>query len=308
MPLLSESKHCGGVKAIEHDDGHAGQRCHGSVGDQASDVEERRYAYHDVIFAKLHPLPVDGRIKNDISMGVHSTFRQSCRARCVGEKGDICWCKAGKLKRCSIKFGEQLEHLKRLREAQLLRRCQESGKLSLTSIVEFARGDNELHLRASNRIASNRFVQRLKANQPFCSRVIEVVLKLLLLEHRVAEHHDSPYFPYRIHGDQKLGDVLQVQRYPITVRNTTLLERSSQSSTLAVKFTVSHRFIEVVRCGLIGHSLHCRKKHLESVREARCHVWLYEIGIVLEPGASLVGRSGVRCLESRIVYHHNLLF
>src|SRR5207253_792304 len=140
-----------------------------------------------------------------------------------------------KLNRCSIKFGEQLQHVKRLREALLLRGCQESRKLSLTRIVEFARGDNKLHLRAADHIASNRFVQRLKANQPFCSRVVEVVLKLLLLEHRVAEHSDSPYFPYRIHGDQKLGDVLQVQRYPITVGNATLLERSSQGSTLAIE-------------------------------------------------------------------------
>src|SRR5947207_8203960 len=111
MPLLGKSKHFCRVKTIEHDDGHSSQCCHGKVGDEAGDVEERRYTYHDVIFAKLHPLPVDGRIKNDISMDVHSPFRQSCRARRIGEKGDICWCKASKLNRCSIKFGEQLEHI-----------------------------------------------------------------------------------------------------------------------------------------------------------------------------------------------------
>src|SRR6266516_147763 len=159
MPLLGESKHFRRVKTIKHDYRHASKRCHGKVSDETGEVEERCYAYHDVIFAKLHPLPVDSRIKNDIGMGVHGTFRQSCRARRVGEKGDICWCKAGKLNRCSIKFEEQLEHIKRLREAQLLRRCQGSGKRSLTSIVEFTRGDNELHLRASNRMAGNRFVQ-----------------------------------------------------------------------------------------------------------------------------------------------------
>src|SRR6266480_5247031 len=159
MPLLAQSKHLCRIKTIEHDDGHSSQRCHGKVGNEASDVEERCYAYHDVIFAELHPLPVDGRIKNNIGMGVYGTFRQPCRARCVGEKGDICSCKAGKLNRCSIKSREQLEHLKRLREAQLLRSCQESGKRSLTSIVEFTRGDNELHLRAFNGMAGNRFVQ-----------------------------------------------------------------------------------------------------------------------------------------------------
>src|SRR6266576_3051886 len=79
-PLLYKPQRLGRVEAVIHNNGHAGQRGHGKVSDQAGDVEERGYADDDIIAVKLHPLLIEGRIKNNITMRVHCPF---CSASCA---------------------------------------------------------------------------------------------------------------------------------------------------------------------------------------------------------------------------------
>src|SRR6266566_398023 len=94
---------------------------YGKVGDQARNMEERCYTDDDVIAVKLHPLLVEGRIENHISMRVHCPLWPSSCARSVRQKCYICWCKGGKLNACSIKLGQQFEQIQRLIEPLLPR-------------------------------------------------------------------------------------------------------------------------------------------------------------------------------------------
>src|SRR5436305_6977819 len=118
-PLLYKPQGLGRVEAVKHNNGHAGQRGHGEMSDQASDVEERRYANDDIIAVKLHPLLIEGRIKNNIAMSVHCPLWPASCARSVRKKSYICRCKGGKLNARSIKTGQQFEHIQRLIELLL---------------------------------------------------------------------------------------------------------------------------------------------------------------------------------------------
>src|SRR5437588_10235440 len=70
-PLLRKPQRLGRVKAVKHNDGHTCQCGHSKVSDKAGNVEERRYANDDVIAVELHPLLIEGGIKNNIAMCIH---------------------------------------------------------------------------------------------------------------------------------------------------------------------------------------------------------------------------------------------
>src|SRR2546421_10253223 len=118
-PLLYKPQRLGRVEAVKHNNGHAGQRSYGKVSDQAGDVEERRYADDDITAVKLHPLLIEGRIKNNITMRVHRPLCSASCARSVGKKGYICRCKGGSLNVCSIKLRQEFEHIQRFIEPLL---------------------------------------------------------------------------------------------------------------------------------------------------------------------------------------------
>src|SRR5258708_5732345 len=83
-PLLRQPQHLGRRKAVKPNNGHAKQRGQSKVSDQGREVEERRYANDDVITTKLHPLLIEGGIKNNIDMCVHRhLWTASCaRSKC----------------------------------------------------------------------------------------------------------------------------------------------------------------------------------------------------------------------------------
>src|ERR1700682_3927099 len=110
-PLLCQPQHLGRVKAVKHNNGHANQRGHSKVSDQARDVEERRYANDDVITAKWHPLLVEGGIKYNIAMCVHRPLWTASCARSICEKGYVCRGKGSKLNVRPIELVQQFEHI-----------------------------------------------------------------------------------------------------------------------------------------------------------------------------------------------------
>src|SRR5436305_14835356 len=92
--------------------------------------------------------------------------------------------------------------------------------------VEFIGSNDQLNLRFANGVTGNRFIQRLEANEPFCTRISEVILKLVVLEHRAAEDCDVSHFPCSVQADQKLRDVLEIQGYAVTMGQPSTFDSS----------------------------------------------------------------------------------
>src|SRR5258706_3969330 len=120
-PLLRQPQCLGRVKAVKHNNGHANQRGHSKMSDQASDMKERGHTNDDVIAVKLHPLLIEGGIKNNIAMCVHGPLWATGGARSVSKKGHVRRCKGSKLYVRPIKLVQQFEHIQRLSQALLLR-------------------------------------------------------------------------------------------------------------------------------------------------------------------------------------------
>src|SRR5258708_6242768 len=130
-----------------------------------------------------------------------------------------------------------------------------------------------------------------------------MVLQFPLLEHGIAENHNRSSFPGCIHGNQKLGNILQIECDSITVYDATLLQGGGQSGTLAVEFAITDRPVKVIYGRLFWQRLHSLQKHLKCACKPGRDLRLDVAGIVFEPGACLVGCFGSRCFDCCIVYH-----
>src|SRR6266699_3481665 len=130
-----------------------------------------------------------------------------------------------------------------------------------------------------------------------------MVLQFPPLEHGIAENHNRSSFPGCIHGNQKLGNVLQIECDSITVYDATLLQGGGQGGTLAVEFAITDRPVKVIYGRLFWQRLHSLQKHLKCACEPGRDLRLDVAGIVFEPGACLVGCFGSRCFDCCIVYH-----
>src|SRR5260370_39545017 len=115
-----------------------------------------------------------------------------------------------------------------------------------------------------------------------------MVLQFSLLEHGIAENHNRSSFTGCIHGNQKLGNVLQIECDSITVYDATLLQGGGKSGTLAVEFAVTDRPVKAIYGRLFWPRLHRPQKHLKSACKPRRHLRLDASGILLEPGSCLL--------------------
>ena len=215
LPALDQAQSLRAIKAVEEDEGQAGQHCDALMGDQPGDVKQRRGAQNHVALSKLHPHPVHLRVEDDVAVGVQRPLGTPGGPRGVGEDGDVLRLQPRVRDRATVELRDERDKVLCIWDLPPLHRGEERARRGSAQVVELGRGDDRAHVGALDSLAPGPLIQRLQSDQRAGTRVGQMVVDLLRLEHRIERDHAAAELPGRQQTDEELGHILEVQRHAV---------------------------------------------------------------------------------------------
>ena len=197
LPALDQAQSLRRIKAVEEDEGQAGQHRDALMGDQTGDMKQRRGAQHHVALTKLHPHPVHLRVEDDVAVGVHRPLGTPGGPGGVGKDGDVVRLQPRVWDRATVELSDKRDKIVCISALPPLHLGKERARRGSAQVVELGRGDDCAHVGTVDRVAPGLLIQRLQSDQRAGTRVGQMVVDLLRLEHRIERDHAAAELPGR---------------------------------------------------------------------------------------------------------------
>ena len=119
------------------------------------------------------------------------------------------------------------------------------------------------------------------------------------LVHRIDRDHDAPQFPGGKRCDDKLGNILQIDRDPVTGREPLLFQRAGQCIAGLVQLGHAQRRVEIADGRMRGELPHGAPEAVDDRRMAGLHAW-WNLGVIQrQPGSGRIVKRHLRCSPQR---------
>ena len=286
-------------RRVEHDtrveaegEGHCAGGDDGDeeMADEAGDVEEWRDAEHPHPIRQAHPVAVDLGVPGDVAVGVGGPLGQARGARGVDEEGEVAGRRLMGGRLLAAMAGQQRPEVlgplagdcgKIAEETRVVPRLEVEGR----GRQHDARNEGPRLVRQGGDDVA---IERVVADQGRRPRIGQDEAEFALAVHRVDRHHDAAGLPGGDHGDEEIGDVLEIDRQAVARRETPRDEGGGKRVAFDVDLAVGQGRVEIMDGRTVGRARDGGAEHRQRVGKILPRLRRHMGRIEFQPGLLVV--------------------